>query len=148
MTYTPMPTVPTVPDAAWGQLVNDNMTFLGEDRPALLGYVIAQDVPTETPTVLDLELEATVDGLYLVCAHVASTSSPDGGTRRYVRVWRNGTDAVAMRQGRSALNGTFYSEVNDLVRLDEGDTLTVQVYQDSAATQTYLARVTALLVAP
>jgi hypothetical protein len=88
------------------------------------------------------------DGLCLCTANIGSTSQPDGGTRRYVRVVANGTDEVAMRQGRSSLNGTFHSAVTDLVRLAEGDTLDTIVFQDSGYTMSYYGRLTALLVGP
>ena len=150
MSYTPMPAVPTTPDAAWGQLVNDNITYLAEGRAALVGWCEAQDVTTDDPTELTLTptVEATEAGLYLATAHVIATSAGDPGTRRYIRLTLNGSTTVALRQGAPAPNGTYYSEVTDLVRLDEGDTLGITVYHDAGSTLTHLARLTALLVAP
>jgi hypothetical protein len=52
-----------------------------------------------------------------------------------------------MRQGRSALSGTFHSAVTDLARLEAGDELDTIVYQGSGYTMSYYGRLTALLVA-
>lgn len=147
MSYNPVTPV-SVPDAAWGQQINDNMSYLFEDRSALVGFVETQDVLTDTPTTLtDSEIEATEDGLYLVTAHVGSTAGT-GGTRRYVRLIRNGTDDVAIRQGSASLNGTFHSAVTTLVQLAAGDTLSIDVVHEASTTLTYYGRLTALLVAP
>ena len=110
------------------------------------GVVVAQDAPTAL--VYGGSLTITEDGLYLCTANIGSTSQPAGGTRRYVRIVANGSTEVALRQGRSTLNGTLHSAVTDLVRLEEGDELDTIVYQDSGYTMSYYGRLTALLVAP